>query len=148
MANIVNKIMVVGRIECSRGNTPQPLYITIVNSAGVTPPYQTVRLLHAQSTEQSWCLVRTTSMQDCFIICNYPTMDRVLVATNDPVEDYDKARHIRVEILPRPIVEGQPLPIDPNNELYLFRMEPGTSGGFYLCSQSKVFPETVMQGGY
>lgn len=139
--------MIVGRIECSRGNTPQPLFVTISNTI-TTPPYQTVRLLHEQPTNQSWCLVTTSSMQECFVICNYPTMDRVMVATNDPVEGYDQAKHIRIEKLPTPIVQGQPLPIDPNNEFYLFRKEPATNDGYYLCSQSKVFPDTVMQGGY
>lgn len=145
MTDIVKKITVVGRIECSRGNTQPPLYITIVN--GAKPPYQTVRLLHAQSTDQSWCLVKTTTMQDRFIITSYPTMDRVLVATNDLVEGYDKAKHIRVEKLPKPIVEGQPLP-KCLTEFYYFHMEPEKNGGYYLCSESRIFPDTVMQGGY
>ena len=147
MTNVVNKIEVVGRIECSRNNTSQSLFVTIV---ATNPNQPEVRLLTAQSTEQSWCLVRTTSMQDCFIICNYPTMDRVLVATTNPVVGYTEANHIRVERLQTPIREGEPLPIDPSNkiEFYMFRMEPEKSGGCYLCSQSNIFPNTVMQGGY
>ena len=147
MTNVVNKIDIVGRIECSRSNTSQSLYVTIV---ATNPSRPEVRLLTAQSTEQSWCLVRTTTMQDCFIICSYPTMDRVLVATNDPVVGYVEANHIRVEKLQTPIREGEPLPIDPNNkiEFYMFRMEPENCGGYYLCSQSNIFPNTVMQGGF
>lgn len=147
MSNIVNKIIIVGRVECSRGNTEQPLYITITNNTTPNPPYQTVILLPAQSIDQSWCLVKTTMMQDCFVIASYPNMNKVLVATNDPVEGYTKAKHIRVETLTKPIVEGEPLPINVN-ELYLFNMEPERSGGYYLCSQSNIFPDTVMQGGY
>lgn len=146
MTDTVNKIIPVGCIECSRGNTSQPLYITITDS--VRPPYQTVKLLHKQGTNQNWCLVRTPSLQDRFIICSHPIMDRVLVATTDPVEGYDKAKHIKVEVLPSPIVQGQPLP-KPLKEFYQFHMElDRSSGGYYLCSESRIYPDTVMQGGY
>lgn len=82
-------------------------------------------------------------MQDCLIICSYPTMDRVLVATIDPVVGYSEAKHIIVEKLQSPIKEGEPLPIDPNNkiEFYIFRMEPENCGGFYLCLQSNKYSD-------
>ena len=73
-------------------------------------------------------------------------MDRVLVETNDPVVGYSEAKHIKVERLRKLIKKGEPLPIDPNNKFYMFRMVSEKSGGFYLCSESK--PNTVMQGGY
>jgi len=73
-------------------------------------------------------------------------MDRVLLATEDPVEGYGRANHIRVEKLPTPIVQGQPLP-KPLNEWYRFRMEPEPTGGCYLFSLSNIFPDTVVQGG-
>ena len=158
MANIVNKLVKVGRIECSRDNsrsTPS-LYVTITDntSSNPKPPYKTVRLMPTQSSgiNQTWCLamVKTASVQDCFIICSHPSMDKVLVATNDPVEGYVDSKYIRVEELTTPIVEGKPLPTEiiSKIECYQFRMEPETNGGYYLCSQSRIFRDTVMQGGY
>ena len=149
--------MNIGYIECSRDNATPSLYVTINDNTTVKPPYKTVRLLPKQSStvNQTWCLamVKTTSMQDCFIICNHPNMNKVLVATNDPVEGYINSKYIRVQELETPIVEGKPLPIEISSskvECYQFRMEPETSarGGYYLCSLSNIFRDTVMQGGF
>lgn len=158
MANIVNKIVNVGRIECSRDNATPSLFVTITDTTSTRPPYKTVRLLPKQSStvNQTWCLamVKTKTMQECFIICSHPTMDKVLVATNDPVEGYINSKYIRVQELETPIVEGKPLPpeITSNKtELYQFRVDPAETsprGGYYLCSLSNIFHDTVIQGGF
>ena len=48
MTDVVNKIEVVERIECSWNNTPQPLFVTIV---ATDPNQPEVQRLTKQSTE-------------------------------------------------------------------------------------------------
>ena len=81
-------------------------------------------------------------------------MKKVLVATNDLVDGYINSKYIRVQELETPIVEGKPLPVEITSnkiELYQFRVEPAETsarGGYYLCSLSNIFHDTVVQGGF
>ena len=146
----VSKLTVVGRMECAQGSTEKTLYVTIANDS--RPDSQTIRLLGAQSTEQHWCLVRTPSMGEKFIICSYPTTNKVLQATNDRIEGYEKACRVKVVKLPSNIVLGSPLPM-PLDKTYQFRYEEKNPGdncksGCFIISESGIFPDTVLQGGY
>ena len=146
----VSKLTVVGRIECAQGSTSQPLYITIANDTQTDS--QTIRLIRAQSTEQHWCLVRTPSMGEKFIICSYPTTDRVLQATEVPIDAYEKAFRIKVVKLPTNIVLGRPLPM-PMDKYYQFTLEEKKPGdrcrtGCFIRSESEILSDNVVQGGY
>jgi len=146
----VSKLTVVGRVECARGSTEEALYVTIANDQ--RPDSQTIRLLGAQSTEQHWCLVRTPSMGEQFIICSYPTTNMVLQATKDQIDNCGVAYRIKVVKLPSNIVLGSPLPM-PLDKTYQFRYEEKNPGdnckaGCSLLSDIGIFPDTVMHGGY
>ena len=157
MSNVVEVIKKVGLVQCAKGQTSEALFVTITDSGSTRLPYNTVRLQPQQQPpavdNQTWCLVKTESMQraNCFILCSHPSMKRVVVATKDPVEGYVDSKHLRIEELDRPIQQGKPLPISSSDlQLYQFRLEQETParGGYYLCSQSRIYTNTVVQAGF
>jgi len=145
----VTKLTVVGRVECARESTEQALFVTIAND--LRPDSQTIRLLTTQSTEQRWCLVRTPSMGERFIICSYPTTNMVLQTTKDQIDTCGVACRIKVVKLPSNIVLGSPLPTS-LDKTFQFRYEenPNDNGkmGYYLISEAGMSSDSVMHGGY
>ena len=69
---------ILGRIKCAPGYAKSDLYVTIapsVEDPSIEQPYAK----KAQPDDQHFCMVRTPSMGNSFLLVKYPTLDKVMV---------------------------------------------------------------------
>lgn len=133
---------ILGRIQCAPGYASSTIYVTI---DGEQPYAKT-----AQSVNQHFCMVRTSSMGKSFMLVEYPTMGKVLKATTTPSQI--GGTKVIVEAVGKEgeyLVNGGKLPKNFGKE-YWYRLEQICGGpNYYIYSDSNIDgPKTLIQTGY